>query len=162
MKLCNIDTDISSIDKFILEFKKNICSNVKLNKKQEYNINVEIILNNKSIFNESKCFAKTGSGKQCKQTGGYCSSIFCGLHYSGKGAHIRKRNNTTNRFYLYDNQTSLKYDFSFKLSKKEKFKENDLRIIYINSEKYYIYLWDYCIYRYDEELNIYEKVDKYN
>ena len=138
MRIEELDSNVSTIHKFLLNFKRTICSEISIINGIEPIILWKFIFNNKNTFNPSKCFAKTDAGNQCKRTKGYCNSVFCGLHYSGKGAHVRKRNETTSRFYEKDNRTILNYRLEFSCCKFQSFNLNNLLSIYIKGEKHYI------------------------
>ena len=71
MKINEVSANISTINKFLLRFKENVCSNIPIN--EDYNISWILTFNNKNSFNISKCYAKTNSGNQCKRKGGYCN-----------------------------------------------------------------------------------------
>lgn len=149
MKIENLNTNITTIHIFLLAFKKKICSNIYISDEISNILQWKLIFNNRNTFNPNKCYAKTDAGHQCKRAKGYCGSIFCGLHYSGKGAHIRKRNNTISRFYNNDNHTVLEYKLEF-TSCVEGVDYSRLQSIYIKNEKYYINPSNGDIYNIDD------------
>jgi len=160
MKINEVSANISTINKFLLRFKENVCSNIPIN--EDYNISWILTFNNKNSFNISKCYAKTNSGNQCKRKRGYCNSIFCGLHYSGKGAHIRKRNDTILRFYEKDNQTILRYKLEISASIQKDLDFNTLTSIYIHNEKCYLDSRNGDVYNIEDMYNRYTKIGNIN
>lgn len=161
MKIGELDT-ISSIHTFLLEFKKKICSDILITDNSRSVLLWKLIFNNRNTFNTNRCYAKTEYGNQCKRSKGYCNSIFCGLHYSGKGAHIRKRNETIYRFYKKDNQTIIDYTLKFSCVDINPFNINNLQSIYIENEKHYVDSCNGDIYIMDESHNKYMKKGNIN
>jgi len=157
MKIEELDINISNIHIFLLEFKKKICSEISIIDGGHPILLWKLIFNNRNTFNTDRCYAKTESGHQCKRSKGYCGSIFCGLHYSGKGAHIRKRNETVSRFYEKDNQTIMDYTLEFFIGERNPFNLNNLQSIYIDNEKYYIDSCNGDVYIMDDSHDKYRK-----
>ena len=162
MRIKEVDTNISTINKFLLSFKEKICSSISIKNSSDNIISWILIFNNRNSFNTSKCYAKTESGNQCKRSKGYCDSIFCGLHYSGKGAHIRKRNETILRFYEKENQTILTYKLVFTTIIQDIFDFNNLSSIYIKNKKYYLDSRNGDVYNIDDVYNGYTKIGNIN
>ena len=162
MKIEELNNDISDIHTFLLDFKKKICSDITITNRVHTILLWKLIFNNRTTFNTKRCYAKTESGHQCKRTKGYCNSIFCGLHYSGKGAHIRKRNETISRFYEKDNQTILTYTLEFAFYNLNTFNLNNLQSIYIEDEKYYIDSCNGNLYNINRSNNEYMKIGNIN
>lgn len=162
MKLSELDNNVNNINTFLLDFKRKLCSNITITEKANSNIVWKLILNNRNSFNIRRCYAKTESGHQCKRMKGYCNSIFCGLHYSGKGAHIRKRNETIYRFYEKDNQTILTYTLEFTHNNQKTFNIDRLLSVYLKNEKYYIDSYNGNLYNINESGNEYIKIGNIN
>lgn len=103
----------------------------------QFNIRLNLSIENKLNFIKGRCGAITAGGSQCSRKPG-SDSMFCGLHRCDEKAHKRKKNRTNKYVDINDNYTTTTYNITYNKFRYIKSITNTIQLKYKNQ----LYLLD--------------------